>query len=287
MAAVETGTDWWASNQPKITAPAPSAVAPPQQNASAPPPVDGSAESISAYFKSRGVPDTETPYWVGKWQELQQRGQEIGDPNYAMMRLSKADIFGGQGGQQGTGDWQSGQGVTPTELSSYGVPSSPYASSPFGSSYTSPAIPGYLASPYTLPTQAELEATPGYGSRLAAGQRTMENSAAAKGSILNGGTQKALARYGQDYASNEYSNLVGQSLGARQQNQGEYQANVVAPAQVAYQNQYRQYLDDQQRQLNDYLTNYNINRTGVQDFLGQQNKTADRGLQATYYGRPS
>lgn len=58
-------------------------------------PVDGSAASISAFFKSKGVSDTETPYWVSKWPELVARGQQLNDPNYAMKRLSQADIFGG------------------------------------------------------------------------------------------------------------------------------------------------------------------------------------------------
>lgn len=62
-------------------------------------PVDGSPASISAYFKSKGVSDSETPYWVGKWPELMARGQEIGNPNYAMDRLAAADVFGGQAGQ--------------------------------------------------------------------------------------------------------------------------------------------------------------------------------------------
>lgn len=52
---------------------------------------------ISEYFKSRGVADTETPYWVGKWGELQARGQQLNDPQYANKRLAAADIFGGGG----------------------------------------------------------------------------------------------------------------------------------------------------------------------------------------------
>lgn len=107
-----------------------------------------------------------------------------------------------------------------------------------GGDYTAPAKPTVLQSPYVaghfdLPTQAELEASPGYLSRLNAGQLALDRSAAARGSVLNGGTQKATARYGHDYASNEYGNLVGQKLGAfganesaslaaRQENQGEY-----------------------------------------------------------------
>lgn len=62
------------------------------------PPVDGSAASISAWFKSQGVSDHETPYWASKWPELVARGQELGDPTYAMTRLQHADVFGGGGG---------------------------------------------------------------------------------------------------------------------------------------------------------------------------------------------
>ncbi len=59
------------------------------------PAVDGSPASISAYFKSKGVSDAETPYWVSKGPELVARGKEIHNPNYAMDRLSQADILGG------------------------------------------------------------------------------------------------------------------------------------------------------------------------------------------------
>lgn len=52
------------------------------------------AGQISGYFKARGVPDTETPYWVQKWQEFGSK-----DPAYFNQRLSQADIFGGGGGQ--------------------------------------------------------------------------------------------------------------------------------------------------------------------------------------------
>lgn len=54
------------------------------------------AGQISAYFKSRGVSDQETPYWVGKWSELDARGKELNDPSYANKRLAAADVFGGQ-----------------------------------------------------------------------------------------------------------------------------------------------------------------------------------------------
>jgi hypothetical protein len=53
------------------------------------------AAQLSAFFKSKGVPDTEVPYWVSKRPELVARGQEINNPNYANDRLFAADILGG------------------------------------------------------------------------------------------------------------------------------------------------------------------------------------------------
>lgn len=50
---------------------------------------------------------------------------------------------------------------------------------------------------------------PGYQFRLSEGQRALEGSAAARGGLLSGGTGRALSRYGQDYASNEYGAAYG------------------------------------------------------------------------------
>jgi len=53
---------------------------------------------------------------------------------------------------------------------------------------------------------ADFTKDPGYQFRMDEGQRGLEASAAARGGLLNGGTLKALTRYGQDFASNEYGN---------------------------------------------------------------------------------
>jgi hypothetical protein len=45
---------------------------------------------------------------------------------------------------------------------------------------------------------------PGYQSRLAEGNKQIGRTASATGGIASGSTLKALTRYGQDYASNEY-----------------------------------------------------------------------------------
>lgn len=56
------------------------------------------AQRLSAYFKSKGVADSEVPYWVAKAPELVARGQELKDPEYANKRLAAANIFGGGAG---------------------------------------------------------------------------------------------------------------------------------------------------------------------------------------------
>ncbi len=55
-------------------------------------------------------------------------------------------------------------------------------------------------------TMKDFNADPGYQFRMDQGSRALQASAAARGGLLSGGTLKALDRYGQDFASNEYSN---------------------------------------------------------------------------------
>jgi len=53
-------------------------------------------------------------------------------------------------------------------------------------------------------TLADFQKDPGYDFRQQQGQRGVEASASARGGILSGGALKALTRYNQDFASNEY-----------------------------------------------------------------------------------
>jgi hypothetical protein len=55
-------------------------------------------------------------------------------------------------------------------------------------------------------TRADFQQDPGYDFRMSEGQKALERSASARGGLQGGGTLKALTRYGQDYASNEYGN---------------------------------------------------------------------------------
>jgi hypothetical protein len=90
--------------------------------------------------------------------------------------------------------------------------------------------------------------SPGYDFRLAEGKKAIERSAAARTGVLGGGTEKALARYSQDYASGEYQNFLNQyyqSLTPRQSlanigmtattgitNSGSNAANQIAQSQI-------------------------------------------------------
>jgi hypothetical protein len=50
--------------------------------------------------------------------------------------------------------------------------------------------------------------SPGYDFRLGEGTKAIERSAAARGGVLGGSTLKALTRFGQDYATNDYQNFL-------------------------------------------------------------------------------
>lgn len=68
-----------------------------------------------------------------------------------------------------------------------------------------PNAPGYGAEARDF-SMADFNADPGYAFRKAEGAKAVENSGAARGMQLSGAGMKALNRYGQDFASNEYSN---------------------------------------------------------------------------------
>lgn len=63
-----------------------------------------------------------------------------------------------------------------------------------------------LASEYTPFGMDQFQADPGYGFRMSEGMKGLERSAAARGGLLSGATLKGIQRYGQDLASQEYTN---------------------------------------------------------------------------------
>ena len=73
-----------------------------------------------------------------------------------------------------------------------------------------------LATEYKPFGMDEFRADPGYGFRLAEGQKALERSAAARGGLLSGATGKALTRYGQEMGSQEYTNAFNRYQSERQ-----------------------------------------------------------------------
>ena len=62
---------------------------------------------------------------------------------------------------------------------------------------------GSLATPFSA---TDFTADPGYGFRLAEGQKALEHSAAARGNLLSGSAMKGTQRFAQGLASDEYKN---------------------------------------------------------------------------------
>lgn len=73
---------------------------------------------------------------------------------------------------------------------------------------------------FKLPTQEEFLAMPGTLAALAAGQQAVERGAAARGTLLTGGTQKALQQNAIDIANQKYAELTGLSGQAFDRNHG-------------------------------------------------------------------
>lgn len=70
-----------------------------------------------------------------------------------------------------------------------------------------------------------LQATPGYQFRMEQGEQGVNRGAAARGGLLSGATQKALAEFGQGLASTEYQNAWQRAQAAYQSAFDRYQNN--------------------------------------------------------------
>jgi hypothetical protein len=58
----------------------------------------------------------------------------------------------------------------------------------------------------------EFNADPGYGFRLAEGQKALDRQAAARNGLISGGALKAATRYGQEMGSQEFGNAFNRAL---------------------------------------------------------------------------
>ncbi len=92
-----------------------------------------------------------------------------------------------------------------------------------------------LLTPWTqqfqAPTAEQAAQTPGYQFQLQQGENAMQNSAAAQGGLLSGGTLAGMNQYAQGLASSNYQNTFNNAL-------------------TQYQSAYNTFLNNQQNQYN-------------------------------------
>jgi hypothetical protein len=65
---------------------------------------------------------------------------------------------------------------------------------------------------FVAPTGITEENDPGFQARMKLGSDALQHSAAARGTLLTGGTLKGLMQFGQDFASNEFGNVYNRAL---------------------------------------------------------------------------
>jgi hypothetical protein len=254
-------TDWWTQNAPDTPAPGNDA---------------NQIQGWYSQFLGRNATDAEIQSHLGNPGGLSAVQNLIANSPEAQAYAGRGRTDTGGGGT-GASEGGGGGAAPPT----WGGPIAPYGG-PQAPVFTPPPLPDYLQKGFTLPSAEELQATPGYMERFRMGQQARERASAARGTILNGGTQQALTRYGQDYATGEYNNLAQQKLGERQQQSADYLNLAYGPAwqqnqsaQTQYGNLYSQYKD---------LTS--ANRGAQSDYWNQQLDLLNAGLRAASAGSP-
>jgi len=137
---------------------------------------------------------------------------------------------------------------------------------------------GSLNKPFGM---EQFQADPGYAFRMGEGIKAIERSRAQAGGLLSGGTGKALTRYGQDLASQEYGNAFSryQTERANQLNPlaaltaaGQGSANVLSSAAGTYGQQAGAGITDVARaQAAGQVGTANALVGGVSQYLGYMN----------------
>lgn len=113
----------------------------------------------------------------------------------------------------------------------------------------------------------DFETDPGYEFRRTEGMRGVEGSAAARGGLLSGAAQKAIQKYGQGLASQEYGNAYGR-YNADQTNQYNRLAGIVNTGQGATNQVSNAAGQFGQQQANNLIGAGNAQASGI---MGQAN----------------
>lgn len=86
-------------------------------------------------------------------------------------------------------------------------------------------LSAYPGGTFSAPTLAQAEQMPGYQFQLQQGNQLLQQSAAARGNLLTGGTAEALDAFGQGLAQSNYQNLYNQALQAYTTNYNTWNTN--------------------------------------------------------------
>ncbi len=178
------GGGWFEQNAPQAGATAPAAGGGGQVDWNAPD--DQLKQQITAYLTAHGGDPAEADYWVSKKNDLNPNGSS---PEYAMQRLSQADsIVKAGGGTPGA----AGGGAGPGQF-------------------------GGMVTPWTqqfqAPTAEQALQSPGLQFALQRGNDAIQKSAAARGTLLTGGTLKSLQDFSQGVALQGYGDVYNRAMG--------------------------------------------------------------------------
>lgn len=174
-------------------------------------------------------------------------------------------VFNAQGQSQNYNDVLKAQGL-PTFQFTPGPEDGPVGGGQGGGTLQNPGgyATGSFMEPWNFkaPTDVTEQNDPGFQFRLKEGLNAIQKSAAAKGTLLTGGTLKDLAEFGQNFASNEYDKVYGRAL-------GEYQGSLGLK-----QNQFGNLLSLSNQGLN-AAENANTSNSSYNNT--SQNNTTDQG----------
>lgn len=138
----------------------------------------------------------------------------------------------------------------------------PFAYPSFDEKFSYPA--------FQAPTGVDEQNDPGFKARLEAGQQALERSAAARGTLLTGGTLKDEQQFAQDYASNEFGNVYNRAAQS-------YGTNYNAAA-----NQYNTRLGAYQTNFGNALSSYGTNFGVDQALWGRAFNQNNQGFAQLY-----
>jgi hypothetical protein len=158
-----------------------------------------------------------------------------------------------------------------------------------GSNSKNPMFGKYATAEYT-PAMFAKGMDPGYQFRLKEGMKGLESSAAARGNLLSGGTLKGIQRYGQDMASQEYTNAFNRYQAERAgtlnpfqslAGQGQTAANTIGNMGMNYANQVGEnYMGAGNARASGYIGQANAIGGGISNLSNQyyQNQLLNRAF---------